>query len=112
MHRAGAAAGHPPGRAAAAHAAAARVPEGDGAARLAAHAAQRAAAAVAAGRGHPRAHHEGQHGLGRREDDRHHLLLHARLRLAHRLQAHARRLRVGQGQRGQEQQPQGKRPQF
>ena len=59
LHRARATGGQPPVRHSAAKTAAARVPGGPGTSRLAAHSAQRAAAAVAAGRHQPREDHGG-----------------------------------------------------
>eukprot|EP00966_Prymnesium_polylepis_P193314 4480608-Prymnesium_polylepis.1 len=93
--RDGAAVGHPPDGAPAQRAARARVPQGHGAARVDPHAAQRAAAAVALRRDDARARHVREQVVGRRAHRRHHHLVHARLRLAGRVQAHARGLRVG-----------------
>jgi len=71
------------------------------------HAAQRAAPAGAPGHLHPRPRHGRQPRVGRREDRRHHLQLHARVVLADGLQADAVGLRVGPAEQGHGQQPQG-----
>lgn len=105
--RAAAAVGHAPERDAAQHAAAAPPAQGARAARLDAHAAERAPPAVAGGRVPARARPPGARLVGRREDVPHHVLVHARLGVAHRLQADAGRLRVGLEEHGQGRQPQG-----
>mmetsp|Transcript_8069 Transcript_8069/g.26444 ORF Transcript_8069/g.26444 Transcript_8069/m.26444 type:complete len:237 (+) Transcript_8069:6353-7063(+) len=95
VHRHRPAGGQPSTRHAAAPAAGARLPRRPGAARMAAHAAKRAAAAVAARRGAAREHHGRPRFLGRREDVRRHVRLHARVVLPDSVQAHALWLRVG-----------------
>lgn len=97
LYRPGATTRHTPSRPATTHAPTARVPEGDGTPRLGPHPTKRASTTVTTRRRHPCQNHERQHGLGWRENDHHHVLVHSRLRVTHSLQAHPIRLRVGQG---------------
>jgi len=85
MHCDAAAVGHASNNPPAAPTAGPPVPEGDGAARLDAHAAQRAAAVVSAGHHHARQGDGRELVVGRREDGHHHVQFHAGLLLAHRI---------------------------
>mmetsp|Transcript_3094 Transcript_3094/g.10264 ORF Transcript_3094/g.10264 Transcript_3094/m.10264 type:complete len:213 (+) Transcript_3094:6607-7245(+) len=109
MRRDAAAVGEPRRGEHAADVAGARLPRRLGAARVAAHPAERVAAAPARGRVRAREDSGREPVVGRREVHRVDVLLHPRVVLFDGVQAHSERVRVGSREQGFERQPAGVR---